>query len=140
MREKDIGCHIAGVWLGACAFAVDLAVLALNRDVLQRMIAICQEYGIVHNLLFSADPIPSRSKTKSVLFYGKKTVRNYPSPVVLNGEELPCVEKVDHLSNSLHQSLTIESDAVRARTIFMSRVSEERSILFWNTRTKDESN
>ena len=97
------------------------------------MIDVCQEYGAVHNLQFSTDPSPARSKTKSVLFCGKKSVKKYPAPVVLNGEELPWVEKFDQLGHSLHQSLSMEDDAVRARACFMNRASDVRDQFYFGT-------
>ena len=36
LRQKDLGCHIAGVWLSACAFAVDLAVFWLLIEMFYR--------------------------------------------------------------------------------------------------------
>ena len=44
--------------------ADDLILLAPNREVLYRMLAICERYGKEHNLVFSTDPVPKLSKTK----------------------------------------------------------------------------
>ena len=68
LRKLDIGCHIAGVWFGACAYADDIVLLSNNRDTLQKMVNVCQQYGADHNLTFSTDPDPKKSKTKCVLF------------------------------------------------------------------------
>ena len=72
LRRQRLGCHVAGVWTGAAAFADDLAVLAPNWTTLQKMVTICEEYGKEHNLVFSMDPIPRKSKTKCVFFSGSK--------------------------------------------------------------------
>ena len=131
LRRHHLGCHIAGVWVGATGFADDLALLAPNRDVLQRMILICEKYGAEHNLQFSTDPVPAKSKTKSMFFSGKRSRIQYPAPVVLNGKDLPWVETVDHLGHVIHQSLTMENDAARARASFMTRATDIREQFYF---------
>ena len=64
LRKLQLGCHIGGYWLGGCGYADDLILLAPSRDVLQRMIQVCEVYASEHNLEFSTHPEPSRSKTK----------------------------------------------------------------------------
>ena len=68
LRKLGLGCHIGGVWYGACGYADDLVLLAPNRDVLQRMLKVCEDYAVEHNLSFSTDPVPAGSKTKCMLF------------------------------------------------------------------------
>ena len=64
LRRLQLGCSIGGCWFGACGYADDLIILAPNREVLQRMLDICDAYASDHNLIFSTDPVPARSKTK----------------------------------------------------------------------------
>ena len=68
LRTLGLGCHIGGRWMGACAYADDLILLAPVRSVLQEMLTICQEYGEKHNLVYSTDPNPVKSKTKCLFF------------------------------------------------------------------------
>ena len=84
IRKLGLGCHIAGVWLGCCSYADDLALLAPNRDVLQKMVKICEQFGIEHNIVFSTDPEPTKSKTKCVLFSGKTPRVQQPIPIMLD--------------------------------------------------------
>ena len=70
----------------ACAYADDLLCLAPNRTVLQRMVTVCEEYGSTHNMVFSTDPVPAKSKTKCMLICGKNKVAKYPDPVILDGQ------------------------------------------------------
>ena len=53
LRQLQLGCYVAGVWMGACAFADDIALLAPGRQVLQKMIKECESYGVQNNLFFS---------------------------------------------------------------------------------------
>ena len=45
LRNKKLGCYVAGLWMGACAYADDLICLAPTRLVLQQMMDVCENYG-----------------------------------------------------------------------------------------------
>ena len=104
--------------MGACAYCDDLVLLAPNRQVLQKMVTICEKYGIEHNLVFSTNPNANLSKTKCMLFCGPGARPNDSDPVLLDGKELPWVEKCEHLGHVLHQSMSMEADFKRARGSF----------------------
>ena len=90
LRKLQLGCHIGGYWLGACGYADDLILMAPSRDVLQRMIQVCEVYASEHNLVFSTDPVPSKSKSKCMYFCGRLGGRvKYPAPLQLAGKDLP---------------------------------------------------
>ena len=101
LRRLQLGCHIGGYWFGALGYADDLILLAPNREVLQKMVKICQEYGEEHNLVFSTDPVPALSKTKCLYFCGRAGRVKYPEPVQLDGKDFPWVEIADHLGQKL---------------------------------------
>ena len=133
LRSLGLGCHIAGVWVGCCSYADDLALLAPNNEVLQKMVQICEEYGIEHNIKFSTDPNPSKSKTKCLLFCGKNYRGEMPAPVMLDGKELPWVNTVEHLGHVLDKTLEMDADVSRARASFMRRASDVRDQLSFAT-------
>ena len=116
------------MWFGACGYADDICLLANNRFVLQKMVTICESFGKEHNLIFSTDPTPAKSKTKCVMFCGNNS-SNYPLPVTLDGKQLPWVQKTEHLGHILHQNLSMESDSYRAKASFMTRSSDCRDSL-----------
>ena len=60
LRKRRLGCHVAGIWMGATGFADDLALLSPNRGMLQKMVSVCENYGKEHNLHFSTDPDPKK--------------------------------------------------------------------------------
>ena len=124
-----LGCHIGGYWFGACGYADDLILLAPNREVLQKMVQVCQKYGEDHNLVFSTDPVPSLSKTKCVYFCGRPGKVMYPDPVQLDGKDLPWVESADHLGHTLHQMTSMEKDCQRARDKYINKTVEIREQL-----------
>ena len=126
LRRLELGCHIGGMWYGACGYADDLILLAPNRQVLQQMVTICERYGAAHNLVFSTDPVPAKSKTKCLLFCGRKNNVNFPAAVHLDGKDLPWVESAEHLGHTLHQSVTMDKDCLRARARFIDKTVEVR--------------
>jgi hypothetical protein len=111
--------------------ADDLILLAPNREVLQRMLAICERYGKEHNLVFSTDPVPKLSKTKFVYFCGRTNNVKYPSPVQLSGQDLPWVEQGDHLDHTLHQSVAVDMDCHQARVKFIAKSVDTREQFFF---------
>ena len=109
------GFSYGGWWYGALGYADDLILLAPNREVLQKMLVVCEQYGVEHNLVFSTDPVPSLSKTKCMFFCGRNGNVKYPAPVILDGKPLPWVDHALHLGHVLHQSVSMEQDCHRAR-------------------------
>ena len=103
LRRLQLGCHIGGYWFGGLGYADDLILLAPNREVLQKMLTVCEKYADEHNLVFSTDPVPAKSKTKCLLFCGRSGKVKYPDPVQLYGNSLPWVVSADHLEHKLHQ-------------------------------------
>ena len=114
--------------MGACGYADDLILLAPVRSVLSDMVKICEKYGLEHNLVFSTDPNPSKSKTKCLYFCGRKNVQ-YPAPIKLNGKDLPWVETAEHLGHTLHQLGTMDSDCNKARAKFIQKNVDTREML-----------
>ena len=129
LREQGLGCHIGGWWMGACGFADDLILLAPVRSVLQRMVSICEKYGNEHNLVFSTDPNPSKSKTKCLYFCGRMNNVQYPAPVKLDGKDLPWVTSAEHLGHTLHQMGTMDQDCKIKRARFIDKSVEIREQL-----------
>ena len=130
LRKLQLGCHIGGYWLGACGYADDLILLAPSRDVLQRMLEVCESYASEHNLVFSTDPEPAKSKTKCMYFCGRVGGRvRYPAPLYLDGKALPWVETADHLGHTLHQLASMDKDCQRARGRFIGKTVEIRDQL-----------
>ena len=131
LRKLGLGCHIGGWWMGACGYADDLILLAPVRSVLQQMVTICQEYGEAHNLVFSIDENPAKSKTKCLYFCGRTRNVQYPAPVQLYGKELPWVVSADHLGHTLHQMVDMDQDCKVKRAKFINRTVDLRDQLYF---------
>ena len=131
LRRRGLGCFIGGYWVGACGYADDIILMSPNRHMLQKMIDVCEVYAVDHNLTFSTDLVPARSKTKCIYFCGRQNRVVYPDPLRLAGKELPWVKSADHLGHILSQHCSMDPDCNRARQKFISASCDIREQLFF---------
>ena len=98
MREGGCGCTIDGVWCGVVGYADDLILLAPCRQAAQEMLQICEKFALEYNISFSTDTDPAKSKLKTIYMIGQGG-RNQIKPDILRlyGEDLPRVDRADHL-------------------------------------------
>ena len=96
------------------------------------MLTTCEKYADDHNLEFSTDDVPARSKSKCVYFCGRLNKVNYPDPLELAGRKLPWVINADHLGHTLCQTVTMDKDCHRARSKFIMRSTEVRESLVFS--------
>ena len=129
LRRSGLGCHVAGIWMGAVMYADDLALLAASRASLAKMLALVVAHGASLNLTFSSCQDPKRCKSFCIFFVGPRPARRvvYPAPLVLNGVSLPWRETAVHLGHKLHQDLTWTADAMEKCSKFISRSLRVRS-------------
>ena len=121
LRQLGVGCHVGGLWYGAACYADDLILLAPARTAAVMMLECCEKYAEEHNLQFSTDPVPEKSKSKCIYFCGKLTRLRKPDPLMLLGKQLPWVASADHLGHVLHQSGTMDQDALVKRARFIDK-------------------
>ena len=84
------------------------------------MLNICDDYASDHNLEFSTDTVPSKSKSKCIYFCGRLNRVKYPDPVKLAGKELPWVVTAEHLGHTLSQQVNMDKDCQRAKSKFIA--------------------
>ena len=125
LRNLGIGCKVAGVYMGAVGFCDDLLLMAPTRDGMQAMLNTCQRFAARFNLQFSTDPNPVKSKTKCIFMRGLSKKQN-PSPLLLDGKELPWVESAVHLGHLLHESGSMDRDTAAKRATFIRETTEIR--------------
>ena len=125
LRDAGLGCHIGGLFVGAYGYADDVLLLAPTRQGLQEMLHICEDFSACHSMQFSTDPIPSKSKTKCLIFSRDKTAEQILN-VKLNGDNLPWVDTAKHLGNLLSSKLDLSTFSPQTKTDLLSK----RAILF----------
>ena len=63
------------------------------------------------NLVFSTNPVASKSKTKCIFVVGKRNNLVKPAPLTRCGCVLPYVSQADNLGNTLTERGDMEQDA-----------------------------
>ena len=54
LSESGVGCYIGRVFVGALAYADDIALLAPTPSAMWRLLRICDEYGQKFSVMFNA--------------------------------------------------------------------------------------
>ena len=126
LRQLGVGCHAGGLYMGVVVYADDVLLMAPTRGAMQLMLEKCEAYAAKHNIMFSTDPNPSKSKTKCIFVCGNNRNLVKPAPLLLCGRELPWVSSATHLGHELHESGTMEHDALVKRAIFIDNTVEIR--------------
>ena len=112
--------------MGVVVYADDILLMAPSRGAMQKMLDKCQQYATEHNILFSTDPNPNKSKTKCIFVCGSRKGLTKPAPLSLCGRELPWVTTATHLGHELHETGTMEHDALVKRALFIANTVEIR--------------
>ena len=88
------------------------------------MIKICEGYAKLHNLSFSTNENPSKSKTKCMAFLReRRTLRN----LKLNEKSLPWVDSLKHLGTTLTSSggsCALDQDLLEKRAMYIAKNNE----------------
>ena len=86
------------------------------------MLEISEKYAKKLNLVFSTDPNPAKSKSKSIYMTGPG-LHNLPKPVPLKlyGQDQPWVSHATHLGHEVHEDANLDFDCGSKRAIFIDR-------------------
>ena len=94
LRKLRIGCHVNATYVGVMGYADDLLLLSPSISGLQEMLKVCEQYAMSHNLKFSTNVNPNKSKTKCIAFLQKdRDLRD----LTLCNNALPWVKTGKHL-------------------------------------------
>ena len=112
--------------MGCAAFADDLVLLSPSRESMAKMLKVCEKYAAEHNLIFSTDPDPQKSKTKCLYMCGKSGHVKYPADLHLNNQKLPFVPEALHLGHHIHQDCSSTYDIQVKKAQFINTSVEIR--------------
>ena len=126
LRRLGVGAHVAGLFMGVAAYADDLVLIAPTRHAMQLMLSLCEGYAEEHNIKFSTDMNPKKSKSKCIYMVGNSRNLVKPVPLRLCDKDLPWVESATHLGHELHERGTMEHDAKVARARYINQTVEVR--------------
>ena len=112
LRKMKIGCFVKNTYVGVIGYADDLFLMSPSLDGLQDMLSICEKYAEKHNLKFSTDPNPVKSKTKCMAFLKKeRSLRG----LKLCQNILPWVDSGKHLGMKINNADGIFSRDIREK-------------------------
>ena len=106
LRSRRSGCWMFNNFAGIVGYADDNWLLAPARAALQEMIDTCVEYSKEHNMTFSTNVNPKKSKTKCLVFL---KAERYIEPLKLSNDNLPLLT----LPNISVMLLTIRNIVLR---------------------------
>ena len=104
-------------------------LLAPTRSAMKQMLKVCERYASEHNISFSTNVNPSKSKTKLIYVCGDMKSRNYPAPLQLNGRDLPFVQTAVHLGHTLAQDGTMSHDVKNRRYSYIDKTTNIQNTL-----------
>ena len=64
LRKLGLGAHVGGLFMGVTMYADDLLLISPTSGAMQKMLDVCENFATRYNIMFSTDPIPSKSKSK----------------------------------------------------------------------------
>ena len=100
LGKSGSGCNISNFFAGCFGYADDLFLISPTRKGLQDMLDIASTYVKAHNISFSTNSDPMKSKTKGIVFT-KKKLSFEPEPLKLNNDKLPWVSHAKYLGNEI---------------------------------------
>ena len=126
LRALGVGCHLAGLFMGAMIYSDDQILLAPNRRAMELMLREVELFAQESNILFSTDPDPAKSKSKLIFVCGRQPGLAKPAPLLLCGRQLPWVSTASHLGHELHETGEMTHDAEVKRAVLISKSVEVR--------------
>ena len=112
--------------MGAAIFADDIILMSPARSSMKEIPRTCENYANEHNLQFSVDPNPNKSKSKAIYMCGRTNNVVYPDRLQLYDQVLPWVKQADHLGHVLSQNCDMETNAKIMRAKYIEKTLEIR--------------
>ena len=128
LRQLGVGAHVAGMFMGVACYADDVVLIAPCQQVMQMILNTVEDFAARHNISFSTDPVPKKSKSKCIFVVGKRRRLPKPANLTLCGHNLPWVESAVHLGHELHESGHMDHDVVVKRAQFIDKSVEVRKM------------
>jgi len=109
LRNSGVGCYIGNVFVGALAYADDVALLAPTASAMRKLLRICENYGTEHSVVFNA--------SKSVLLYFTRRARPLYGNVqfYIDGKEISFVTQYTHLGHVISANMNDRHDITSRR-------------------------
>ena len=100
----------------------NIFLLSASRSGLQAMVNTCDKWFKSHNMIFSTNVDPQKSKPKYIIFGKKKSDREILQKLFKNGTLLPYVGFCKHLGMNLYCDNTLDRDCDIKCSKFVGKV------------------
>jgi hypothetical protein len=115
LEASGDGCYIGHLFMGALGYADDFTLLAPTAQGLQRMLNVCEEFGIEYDVVFNSP------KTVCILLSKSKKVRH--PELTLNGQVLKWEDTINHLGNHISDDFKDNCDIRHKKYDLISRIN-----------------
>ncbi len=111
LKDEGLGCHVGNKYYGTPGYADDLSVICPSVKGLQRMVTICEEYGIEYDIKYN------EKKSLCMVFSRHRQKQNIS--IYLNGAKLECVTQAKHLGMYISSNMKNEEELRHKRGNFI---------------------
>ena len=106
--------NLGGVMLNNLSYADDMCLIAPSVKGLRKLVHICEEYAIEHDIIYNA------TKSKCMYFKSNNKLNSIP-PVILNGNKLDFVSQFSYLGHIITHDLKDDIDIANQRRALCGR-------------------
>lgn len=115
LNERKVGLHAGSKLINHIMYADDLVLMSPSSRGLQKLLCVCHEYGVSHDIKFN----PSKSM---VMIFRPKSQNGAAFPMfTLNQSAIQVVERIKYLGHILNNQLTDDDDILHQRRQIYAR-------------------
>ena len=119
LRNSNVGCYIGNFFVGALAYADDLALLAPSASAMRLLLKICDDYSKKFSIVFNA----SKSACLMVTRY-KLLQRCIKKPeFYIDGKFIDFVNEYAHLGHIISDSMDDKHDILHRRNMLCGKIN-----------------
>ena len=118
LHDSGLGCYVGSRYAGSFGYADDAILLSPTVSGLQKMINICERFGIDYHVSFNS------SKTYCIKFSNNSKTSECNKSVYMNGEKLQWKKTIKHLGNLMNWNLCDGEDIEYKRGQFTGSVNK----------------
>lgn len=113
LRKTAVGCYLDKWFIGALAYADDIALLAPSANAMRKLLAVCESFANEYSVVFNVN------KSKYVKFDGRKGASRHTN----NAEFYLCNSAIENVDNWMHLGHMLRADLDDADDIQLRRGS-----------------
>ena len=124
LAHAGIGCYLGDIYAGVLANADDIVLLAPTPSAMSKMLTICDDFAVEHDVLFNA------SKSKCIYFYpmcrANSLLHKYDISQLkftISGYSIDFVDNYKHLGHIISNRRSDDVDITDKRSVFIGQAN-----------------